>query len=140
MCSSDLAIPVEVLALGCTMKQMPMNAGDNISYRRYLPKGATSTDYNTQNRPSVDASAHIVAEGQTPTAETLTPVDVNVVQNEYACLYSYSNKTADLYEDDIPGEMKIQVGERMGLVREMIRYGAMKACANVNVQLNNCAA
>lgn len=124
------AIPIEVLALGCTMKKMPMNAGDNITYRRYLPKGATS-GVNTQNRPTVDASAHIVAEGQTPTAETLTPVDVNVVQNEYACLYSYSNKTADLYEDDIPGEMKIQVGERMGLVREMIRYGAMKACTNV---------
>lgn len=125
------AIPVEVLALGCKMKQMPKKAGDNITYRRWLPKGATSTNVNTQNRPSVDASAHITQEGITPAAETLTPVDVNVVQQQYACLYAYTDKTADLYEDDIPEEMKIQTGERMGLVREMVRYGAVKACTNV---------
>ena len=125
------AIPVEVLALGCKMKQMPRNAGDNITYRRWLPKGATSTNVNTQNRPSVSAAAHITQEGVTPAAETLTPVDVNVVQQQYACLYSYSDKTATLYEDDIPQEMKIQTGERMGLVREMIRYGAIKAGTNV---------
>ena len=37
------AIPVEVLALGTTMKQMPKNQGDNITYRRYIPFGATTT-------------------------------------------------------------------------------------------------
>lgn len=125
------AIPVEVLALGCRMKQMPKKAGDNITYRRWLPKGATSTDANTQNRPSVSAAAHITQEGVTPAAETLTPVDINIVQNQYACLYQYTDKNADMYEDDIPGEMIQQTGERMGLVREMIRYGAMKACTNV---------
>jgi len=124
------AIPVEVLALGCTMKQMPQNQGDNITYRRYIPYGATAGQ-NTQNRPLASASAHITQEGVTPTADQLTPVDVNVKQQEYACLYSYTNKTALLYEDDIPEEMKIQTGERMGLVREMVRYGAMKACTNV---------
>lgn len=125
------AIPVEVLALGCTMKQMPTKQGDNISYRRYLPYGATATDGNTQNRPLVDAAAHLVQEGVTPSVDQLVPVDINVTQNQYACLYSYTDKAAELYEDDIPMEMKIQVGERMGHVREMIRYGAMKACTNV---------
>lgn len=124
------AIQIEVLALGCKMKQMPRKQGDNITYRRWLPFGATA-GVNSQNRPSVTASAHITQEGVTPAADTLTPVDVNVVQQQYACLYSYTDKTAELYEDDIPEEMKIQTGERMGLVREMIRYGVLKAGTNV---------
>lgn len=125
------AIPVEVLALGVKMKKMPKNEGDNITYRRWLPFGATSTNQNTQNRPVLTAAAHIITEGVTPTPDQITPVDVNVQIQQYACLYSYTDKAADLYEDDIPEEMKTQTGERMGLVREMIRYGALKACTNV---------
>ena len=124
------AIQVEVLAMGCKMKQMPRKQGDNITYRRWLPFGATS-GANAQNRPSVTASAHITQEGVTPAADTLTPVDVAVTQQQYACLYSYTDKAAELYEDDIPEEMVIQTGERMGLVREMIRYGVIKAGTNV---------
>jgi len=125
------ALPVEVLSLGCRMKQMPRKQGDNITYRRWIPFGATTTSVSTQNRPSVTAAAHIVSEGVTPAADTLTPVDVNVVQQQYACLYAYTDKAAELYEDDIPEAEKEQAGERMGLVREMIRYGAMKAASNV---------
>lgn len=125
------AVPVEVLSLGCTMKQMPKRMGDNITYRRYIPYGATTVSVNTQNRPLVSAAAHLTQEGVTPTADQLTPVDVNVKQNQYSCLYSYTDKAAELYEDDIPEEMIIQTGERMGLVREMVRYGVMKACTNV---------
>ena len=124
------AVPWEVLSLGCTMKPMPKNKGDNISYRRWLPFGATTTDANTINRPSASAAAHLLTEGVTPNADQLTPQDVNVQLLQYGCLYSYSDKAAELYEDDIPEEMKIQTGERMGLVREMIRYGALKACTN----------
>lgn len=125
------AMHVEVLSLGCSMKKMPKNQGDNISYRRWLPYGATSTNANTINRPAVTASAHLLSEGATPAADTLTPVDVNVVIQQYGCLYSYTDKLAELYEDDVPAEMKTQVGERMGLLREMIRYGEMKNCTNV---------
>jgi len=125
------AVPVEVLSIGCRMKPMPKNKGDTIIYRRWLPKGATSTNQNTQNRPSVSAAAHVLADGSTPSAESLTPVDVSVTIQQYGCLYSYSDKAADLYEDDIPEEMRVQTGERMGLVREMIRFGSLKACTNV---------
>ena len=125
------AMPVEVLALGFKMKPMPKNSGDNITYRRWLPYGAASTNVNTQNRPAVTAAAHILAEGVTPTAETLTPVDVSVTIQQYGCVYSYTDKAAELYEDDIPDEMKQQTGERMGLVREMIRWGELKAASNV---------
>ena len=125
------AIPVEVLALGCEMKPFPKNSGDNITYRRWLPYGAATTNANTINRWTVTAAAHIVTEGVTPAAETLVPQDVNVQLQQYAAVYSYTDKTADLYEDDIPEEMKTQLGQRMGLVREMVRYGSMKASTNV---------
>lgn len=42
----------------------------------------------------------------------------------------YTDKTADLYEDDVPGEMIDLAGERMGLVREMVIYGVLKGGTN----------
>lgn len=125
------AMPTEVLSLGCTMKKMPKKQGDNITYRRVLPYGAATTNANTINRWSVTASAHVISEGVTPAAETITYHDVAVTLQQYGCLYSYSDKAGELYEDDIPADQIQQCGERMGLVREMIRYGSMKACTSV---------
>lgn len=125
------AVPIEVLGITGQHKTMPKNSGDNVVYRRYIPYGATTTNANTENRPSASAAAHITTEGVTPAADSLVPVDVTVTLQQFACLYSLTDKTYDLYEDDIPAEMRKQVGERMGLVREMIRYGALKACTNV---------
>lgn len=120
----------EVLGITGQQKKMPKNSGNNVVYRRYLPFGAATTNSNTQNRPAVTVANHVTSEGVTPTAETITPVDVTVTLAQYACLYAVSDQTVDLYEDDIPADMKKQVGERMGLVREMIRYGALKAATN----------
>jgi len=49
---------------------------------------------------------------------------------QYSCLYGFTDKTYDLYEDDIPKAMIEQVGERMTFVNEMIIYGALRACTN----------
>ncbi len=125
------AEPTMVLALGCEMKQIPKNKGDNISYRRIIPTGGATTNANTINRWSVTAVAHLLQEGVTPAAETLTDQYVNVQLNQYGAIYGWTNKTADLHEDDIPKDMSRIMGKRMGLVQEMIRYGAMKACTNV---------
>jgi N4-gp56 family major capsid protein len=124
------AIPVEVLSLGFSMKQIPKNSGDNVIYRRWLPYGAATTNANTINRWSVTAANHIVSEGVTPTPDTITPQDVSVTLQQYAAVYAWTDKTAEMYEDDIPAEAKTQLGQRMGLVREMIRYGAARACTN----------
>lgn len=126
-----VAEPVEVLTLGCTMKKMPKNKGDNITYRARIPTGGATTNSNTINRWSVTTTAHMVQEGVTPQAESLSYRDVNVQLTQYACLYSYTDKVADLYEDDVPNDQKLQTAERMGLVREMVRYGVMKAASNV---------
>jgi N4-gp56 family major capsid protein len=69
----------------------------------------------------------LTQEGVTPNADTIVPRDVVFTLNQYAALYSLTDKDFDLYEDDIAAQMKIQLGERMGLVREMAIYAQMKA-------------
>lgn len=125
------AIPYEVLGLGCKMRPFPKGRGDTIIYRRWLPFGATAVDHNTMNRPVVSAAAHLLTEGVTPNPDTISPVDVQATMLQYGCVYAYSDKSAYLNEDDIPEEMKEQVGQRMGLVREMVRFGAMRAASNM---------
>ena len=120
----------EVLGITGMQKKMPKNKGQQIVFRRWLPYGASTTNANTINRPVVTAAAHVLAEGVTPNADSLTPQDVTVTLAQYGCLYSVSDEMVDTYEDDVPAEMKIQTGERLGYVREMIRYGALKAGTN----------
>lgn len=126
------AVPAEVLGMTGMQRQIPKNNGKTVVYRRYLPYGAAATNYNTANRPAADPAAHILTEGVTPSADTLVPQDVTVTLNQYGCLYQLTDVVADTYEDDVPAEMKKQCGERIALVREMIRYGVVKACANVS--------
>ena len=124
------AVPVEVLGIAADSKRMPKNKSDTMIFRRWLPYGGATTNATTVNTWSVTANAHLTQEGVTPTAETLTPQDITVQLNQYACLYMYTDKTAVLYEDNVPDEMKVQTGERMGLVREMIRWGTLQGCTN----------
>lgn len=124
------AIPVEVLGITGMQRAMPKNNGKTVVYRRYLPFGGATTNSSTINRWSVTAAAHELTEGVTPTADTLTPQDITVTLKQYGCLYEVTDQVVDTYEDDAPAEMKKQCGERVGLVREMIRYGIVKAGTN----------
>lgn len=126
------AVPAEVLGMTGMQRAIPKNNGKTVVYRRYLPAGAALTNYNTINRPSASPAAHLLAEGVTPSADTMTPQDITVTLNQYGCLYQLTDVVSDTYEDDVPAEMKKQCGERIALVREMIRYGVVKACANVS--------
>ena len=134
------AEPVEVLQKMGRQVKMPKNASDTYVWRRWLPYGATSTDGNTQNRFFQNADgdrgnlllqAHQTQEGVTPPPETIVPVDGQAVLVQYSCLFGFTDKTFDLYEDDIPKEMIKQVGERVSLVNEMVVYGVLRACTNV---------
>ena len=133
------AVPQEVL--GRTGRQIPMpkNNSDTYVARKWLPYGATATSANTQNqffqngtgdRGNVIVQAHQVQEGVTPSPDSIIPLDITVVMQQYSCLYGFTNKTADLYEDDIPAAMIKQVGERVTFVNELIIYGALRACTN----------
>lgn len=125
------AMPVEVLGITGMQKQMPKNNSDTVVFRRWLPFGGTDNKWITGANVSTFAGDHVTQEGVTPSADTLSPTDVTVTLAQYSVLYSVTDKTVDLYEDDVASEMKKQTGERMGLVREMVRYGALKAATNL---------
>ena len=125
------AIPVEVLGITGTQKQHPKNQGDNVTFRRWLPTGGVDNKWITGANVNSFAADHITTEGVTPSADTLQAVDVTATLQQYSCLYAVTDKTVDLYEDDAPEEMKRQTGERVGLLREMVRYGALKGMTNV---------
>ena len=124
------AIPKEVLGITGTQRRMPKNHSAVVVYRRWLPYGGSAGSATSINTITADPVAHQTTEGVTPDADSLTPEDRTVTLKQYSCLYMYTDKVADLYEDNVPDEMKVQTGERMGLVREMIRYGALKGCTN----------
>lgn len=133
------AVPLEVLGRMGRQIQMPKNSSDTYVARKWLPYGATATNGTTQNaffqngagdRGNVVVQAHQIAEGVTPAPDNIIPLDITVVMQEYGCLYGYTDKTANLYEDDIPTAMITQVGERITFVNEMIIYGALRACTN----------
>lgn len=133
------AVPVEALAREGRQVRFPKNQSDTYVARRFLPYGATATDMNTINRffqngtgdrGNVVVQAHMVQEGVTPAPDSITPQDVTVVMQQYSCLYGFTDKTYDMYEDDIPGEMITQIGERVTFVNELILYGQLKATTN----------
>lgn len=124
------AEPQECLGIVGTQHDINKNQSDTVIFRRWLPKGGATTSATTINRWTVDAVAHQVSEGVTPAADTLSAQDITVTMRQYACVYMYTDKAAELYEDNIPDEGKLQTGQRMGLVREMIRYGAFKGGTN----------
>lgn len=135
------AIPVEVLGITGSQKQIPKNMSDTVIFRRWLPFGAVADSAGESRWIQQDVTANydgsevfvdaqVTTEGVTPAADNLTQKDITAVLNQYHVLYSVTDKTVDMYEDDIPAEMKKQVGERMGLIREMVRYGVIKAATN----------
>ncbi|MDP3939231.1 MAG: N4-gp56 family major capsid protein [Deltaproteobacteria bacterium] len=133
------AVPMEVLGKAGRQVRFPKNNSDTYVARRFLPYNTSSTNANTQNqfftagtgnRDVTIVQAHQTQEGVTSTPTSITPMDVTVVMAQYDCLYGFTDKTYDLYEDDIPKEMITQVGERVTFVNEMIIYGALRACTN----------
>ena len=134
------AIPRERLARHGRTELMPKNNSDTYKGRRYLPYGATNTSADTINQFFANGTgdrvlalvqAHQSQEGHTGPADTLQAVDTTVLLQEYDCLYAYTNKAAELYEDDLPKEQTKKTGQRIALVNEMIIFLALKACTNV---------
>lgn len=125
------AIPVEVLGIAGVQKPMPKNNSPVMVFRRWLPPGNTDNRWITTSNMQTYASDRQTSEGQTPSSITLQPVDITVTLAQYAVLYTVTDQVVDLFEDDVASEMKRQTGETMGLVREMVRYGALRAATNV---------
>lgn len=113
------------------------NTGATVKYRRWLPKGATTSapniffpDSTGADRGATYVQAQQTSEGVTPNAESLTPQDFSVSQLQFSVLYGFTDQTADLSEDIIPKVMEEMVGERTGLICEMQLFGVLKGCTN----------
>jgi len=134
------AVAKERLARQGRAEVLPLNSSDTYKGRRYLPYGASGGSVDSINRFFANGTgdrvaamvqAHQSQEGLTGPPDHLTAVDTVVVIQEYDCLYSYTNKAAELYEDNIPQEQIKKTGQRIGLVNEMIIFSALKAATNV---------
>ena len=125
------AIPVEVLGITGMQKPIPKNNGKVATFRRWLPLGGVDNKWITGANVDTYAAGYETSEGVTPTAVTLTAVDIDVTLKQYSVLFAITDQTMDFYEDDVAGEMKTQTGETMGLIREMVRYGELKGATNV---------
>lgn len=136
------AIPCEVLQLAGSQKQMPKNVSDTVVYRRWVPynaganpniliqSGGAVVETDVSNRVDTAVAAHLVTEGTTPTPDSIVAQDITAVLKQYACLYSFTDKVADLYEDGISDALKTQVAERMALIRELELYSKVRANTN----------
>lgn len=130
------AMPKIVLGTVGINDDFKPNTGDTVKYRRFLNKGMTSAQPNrffqdgAGDRATQYAIDHLTAEGVTSAAETVSVQDISATLNQYNVLYGYTDKTFDLYEDDIPKQMTQLVGERTGLVHEMALFGVLKGCTN----------
>lgn len=130
------AVPMECLTRQGRHVEMPQNNSDTYVARRFLPFGATAASPNTffptadGDRANVIVQAHLTQEGVTPPPDSIVPMDLVTTIQEYSCLYGFTNKTYELYEDDIPKEMIKQVGERVALVNELIMWGILRGCTN----------
>ncbi len=124
------AIPKEVLGITGRQHKMKKHMSKVIKFRRWLPYGGAATNATTINNWDVTASAHLTSEGVTPNADNLSAQDITVTMQQYSCLMMYTDVADDMYEDSLPEAEIDQVGRRMGLVREMIRYGALRGCTN----------
>lgn len=128
----------ECLSKGGRQVRFAKNNSDTYVALRWLPYGGTAAEPNkffpstgtNVDRSAAIVQAHQTAEGITPPPESITPQSITVVMQQYSALYGWTDKTADFAEDDIPGGMKEQLGERITFINEMKIYGDLKACTN----------
>ena len=130
------AMPKIVLGTVGVNDDFQKNKGDTVKYRRFLQKGSTAAQPNrffqdgAGDRASQYALDHLTSDGVTSNAETILVQDITAQLNQYNVLYGYTDRTFDLYEDDIPKQMTELVGERSGLICEMALFATLKASTN----------
>ncbi len=121
------AIHTSTLEISGEVYKQPVKMGDTVTFRQVVPFGATAAAPNTF---STTAAANLIQEGVTPPAESISILDTSVTVQKYGALYGYTERQDSLGEDDLPSWMEEQLGERMGLVRELVYVGALQGCTN----------
>lgn len=115
-----------------SVEPMPQNKSENIEWLRFLPYGGVDNQWLAAGGDTAFINAHILTEGVTPSADSISTVSATAALQQIGCLYSYTDKTRYVHEEgsEIPKEMEDQVAARISLCREMMAYGEMKTCTN----------
>jgi len=121
------AIHKQVVEASGEVYKAKVRAGDTVVFRQVVPFGATAAAPNVF---STTAAAHLIQEGMTPDVDSITILDTSATVAKYGALYGYTERQKSLGEDDMPAWMEEQLGERLGLVRELVYLGAMQGCTN----------
>jgi N4-gp56 family major capsid protein len=126
------AMPQEKLTKLGKQIEMPQNKSETIIWPRYLPYGGVDNQWIAAGGDTAFINAHLVAEGVTPSADSISQTTVTATLQQIACLYSYTDKMRRVHEDGaiIPKEMEEQAATRIALAREMMVYGELKGCTN----------
>jgi len=109
---------------------MPRNQGETYKWKRFILPSGTDNVWIAAGGDDEFVDEHKTAEGVTPSADSVTSTIITATPTQYSCLYTYTDKTAELYEDDIPAQEVEFAGQRIRLVREMHNYGKLKAATN----------
>ena len=107
-------------------KSQPLRKTDTVVFRKVQPFGAGAAGI-----PVITAANFITAEGVTPTANTITYVDITATLQQFAVLFKFTSKAELMYEDDIPGDMTKLVGDTLGEVAELVCYGQLRGGTTV---------
>jgi len=125
----------ECLSSAGETEQMPKNSGKTLKWKRFiLPSGYGAAGVDNQwvaaGKDDEIVDYHRTSEGVTRGAESITSTIITATPYQFDVLYTYSNDTAELYEDDIPQQEVEFAGQRIRLVRELYNYGKLKAATN----------
>lgn len=125
----------ECLSSAGETEQMPTNSGKLLKWKRFvLPSGYGAAGVDNQwvaaGKDDEIVDYHRTTEGVTRGAESVTSTIITATPYQFDVLYTYSNDTAELYEDDIPAQEVEFAGDRIRLVRELYNYGKLKAATN----------
>lgn len=97
-------------------KPIPKNTADNVKFRRPVPFTISTTP---------------VAEGITPSPQTMSYEDVSCSLLQYGASVMITDKVADMNEDPVLKDAAMLCGEQAGETLEMLVYGVVKAGTNV---------
>lgn len=116
------------------MKPFMSNEGKTVIFRRFKNYGDLDWTFVTASS-SESAEAfrvkHILTEGIAPDLDSVTPVDIPGIVQQYGMAYGFTDDTFNFHEDDIPHEMSLQLGQRKGTLEEMIDFAAMQSGTQV---------
>ena len=115
------AATIEVLGSFGLQKEQPMRKTDTISWRRMNVFNAKAN-----GTPDIDPASFRLTEGVNPPTHGHTYTDVTSTLKQYGYVEKFSDKAAELYADDIPGDSRTMTAEVLTEVTELVRYGQLK--------------